>query len=102
MRQLGANYRFFDAPVGLVFSMHRGMGFGQWSDLGMLMQTIMLIAVERGLATCAQECWSLWPDTVAEFIGLGPDSILFAGMALGTCPRGVSLPRRSAIFTSTQ
>ena len=83
LRQLAANYRFFGAPVGLFFSMNRRMGFGQWSDLGMLMQTIMLLAVERGLATCAQECWSYWPDTVAECIGLDEDIILFAGMAMG-------------------
>ena len=83
LRQLSANFRFFGAPVGLFFSMHRGMGLGQWADLGMLMQTIMLLAVEHGLGTCAQEAWSLWPDTVAEAIGLGEDDILFAGMALG-------------------
>lgn len=83
LKQLAANYRFFDAPVGLFFSMSRRMGVGQWSDLGMLMQTIMLLAVERGLASCAQECWSYWPETVAEFLGLEDDIILFSGMALG-------------------
>ena len=77
------NYDFFGAPVGLFFTLDRRLGTPQWVDVGMYMQTVMLLAVEAGLDTCAQEAWSAWPKTVAEFLGLGDDQILFAGMALG-------------------
>ncbi len=77
------NYRFFDAPVGLFFCLERRLGPPQWADLGMYMQTVMLLAAERGLDTCPQESWSNWPKAVAEFLELSTDLMLFAGMALG-------------------
>ena len=77
------NFDLFGAPVGLFFSIDRRMGPPQWSDLGMYMQTLMLLAVEQGLDTCAQEAWSVWPQTVGGFLGLDADHMLFAGMALG-------------------
>jgi nitroreductase len=82
-RQLNANFRFFGAPVGLFFSTQRRFGSPQWADLGIMMQTIMLLAVERGLGSCAQEAWSFWPETVGAFLGLAEEDILFAGMAIG-------------------
>lgn len=81
--QLARNFRFFDAPAALFFSIDRQMGIGQWVDLGMFMQSIMLLAVERGLGTCAQEAWATWYKTVGEFIGIPENEMLFAGMALG-------------------
>ncbi|MGI9245422.1 MAG: nitroreductase [Steroidobacteraceae bacterium] len=81
--QLAKNYEFFGAPVGLFFHLDRGLGAPQWSDVGMYMQTVMLLAREHGLHTCAQEIWSLVPGTVAEFLGVPPNLILFSGMALG-------------------
>ncbi|MDE1897403.1 MAG: nitroreductase [Rhodospirillales bacterium] len=83
LKQFDENYRCFGAPVALFFSLDRRFGPPQWSDMGMLMQTIMLLAVERGLATCPQESWSNWPDTLAAFLELDPGEILFSGMALG-------------------
>ena len=77
------NYRFFGAPVGLFFFLDRRVGPPQWSDLGMFMQTVMLLAVERGLATCPQEVWSNWPDTVARHCGVRDSLQLFSGMSLG-------------------
>ena len=77
------NFDFFGAPVGLFFSLDRRMGAPQWSDLGMLLQTVMLLAVERGLDTCAQEAWSVWPRTVGGFLRLPEEQMLFCGMALG-------------------
>ncbi len=77
------NFDFFGAPVGLFFTLDRRMGPPQWCDLGMYMQTLMLLAVEAGLDTCAQEAWSVWPKTVAEVLGLDEGVMLFAGMALG-------------------
>ena len=82
-RQLAKNTEFFGAPVGLFFCLDRKVGPPQWSDVGMYMQTFMLLAVEQGLATCAQEFWARYPKTVAKFIGLPDDHMLFSGMALG-------------------
>ena len=77
------NFQFFGAPVGLFFCLDRRVGPPQWSDVGMFMQTLMLLAVERGLATCPQEVWANWPKTVASFLKLPDDHMLFAGMSLG-------------------
>jgi nitroreductase len=83
LAQFARNALFFDAPVGLFFCIDRNLGPPQWSDLGMYMQTLMLLAIEQGLASCAQEYWALLPRTVAEFIGLPEDHMVFSGMALG-------------------
>ena len=83
LRQLARNGDFFGAPVGLFFCLDRKLGPPQWADLGMFMQTVMLLAVERGLDTCAQEYWARYPKTVAGFLGLPNDHMVFAGMALG-------------------
>ncbi len=77
------NYAFFDAPVGLFFCFDRRVGPPQWSDLGMYMQTLMLLAVERGLGTCPQEIWANWPQTIATFLQLPATHMVFAGMSLG-------------------
>ena len=81
--QFARNYEFFGAPVGLFFCLDRRMGPPQWSDVGMYMQTVMLLAREHGLHTCAQEAWSVWYRTVGEFLRLSPELMLFSGMALG-------------------
>lgn len=83
LRQLAKNGEFFGAPVGLFFCLDRKLGPPQWADLGMFMQNVMLLAVERGLDTCPQEYWARFPKTVAGFLGLSDDHMLFAGMALG-------------------
>ena len=83
LAQLAKNGELFGAPVGLFFSLDRKVGPPQWSDVGMLMQTIMLLAVERGLATCAQEYWARYPQSVAQAVGLPADHMVFSGMALG-------------------
>jgi len=81
--QFARNYQFFGAPVGLFFCLDRRLGPPQWSDLGMYMQSVMLLAREHGLHTCAQEAWSVWHRTVGEFLSLPPEQLLLAGMALG-------------------
>jgi nitroreductase len=83
IEQFAHNYDFFGAPVGLFFLVDRLMGAPQWSDIGMYMQNIMLLARERGLETCPQEAWSAWHREVSEFLGSGPELMLFCGMALG-------------------
>ena len=83
LQQFARNYEFFGAPVGLFFCVDRRMGQDQWADLGMFMQTVMLLAREHGLHTCPQEAWAIWHKTIAEFLRLPPEVMLFSGMALG-------------------
>jgi nitroreductase len=82
-RQFAQNYNFFGAPVAMFFFLDRIMGPPQWSDLGMLIQNIMLLAREQGLETCAQESWAIWHKEVGEFLGVDPALMLFCGLALG-------------------
>ena len=60
LAQFARNFDFFGAPAAMFFAIDRQMGADQWSDVGMFMQSLMLLARERGLHTCAQEAWSLW------------------------------------------
>ena len=77
------NFQFFGAPLALFCSVDRAMGPPQWSDLGMFLQTVMLLLQEEGIDSCAQECWAVYPRTVGEFIGLPSERMLFCGMAIG-------------------
>jgi nitroreductase len=83
LRWLARNADFFGAPVGLFFCLDRKLGPPQWADLGMYMQNVMLLAVERGLDTCPQEFWARYPVSVARALGLPDDHMVFSGMALG-------------------
>lgn len=83
MQQFMRNFQLFDAPVALFFATDRQMGLGQWSDLGMYIQTIMLLAREHGLHSCAQEAWATWHKTVGEFVGMPDEQMLFCGLSLG-------------------
>lgn len=80
---LARNHRFFDAPVGLFCFIDRRMGPPQWADLGMFLQTFMLLATERGIDTCPQEAWAMWSQAVAEFVGAPDEEMLFCGIAIG-------------------
>jgi nitroreductase len=82
-RQYARNFELFDAPVGLFFSIDRTMGPPQWSDLGMFVQTVMLLARGEGLHTCPIEAWTSWHKTVSAHLALPKEHILFCGMALG-------------------
>ncbi|MFN7177457.1 MAG: nitroreductase [Thermaurantiacus sp.] len=77
------NFQFFGAPLAIFCSVDRRMGPPQWSDLGMYLQTVMLLLLEEGLDSCPQECWAIYPKTVGEFLGLPPERMLFCGMAIG-------------------
>ena len=83
LRQFARNFDFFGAPAALFCYVDRRMGRPQWSDLGMYLQTLMLLLRERGLDSCAQECWSIYPRTIAEFIQPPEEWMLFCGMAIG-------------------
>ena len=82
-RQYARNFLFYDAPVGLFFSIDRSMGPPQWSDLGGYIQTVMLLARGHGLHACAQEAWTHLHKTLPSFLKLPPEYIIFCGMALG-------------------
>jgi nitroreductase len=83
LARVAQNYDFFGAPCGLFCFVDRRMGPPQWSDLGMFLQTFMLLAVDAGLATCAQEAWAMRSQAVAEFVGAPEEQTIFCGMALG-------------------
>jgi nitroreductase len=82
-RQFACNFDFFGAPAAMFFFVDRSMGPPQWSDIGMFMQSVMLLARERGLETCAQESWAIWHKEVSEFFSVDPALMLFCGMAIG-------------------
>ncbi len=83
LKWFARNYQFFGAPLALFCSVDRQMGPPQWSDLGMYLQTLMLLLREQGIDSCPQECWAVYPDTVGRFINLPPERMLFCGMAIG-------------------
>jgi nitroreductase len=77
------NFRFFDAPVGLMFTVDRVMGRGSLVDYGGFMQSIMVAARARGLDTCPQAAWNGFSKIVMPHIGAGDGEMLVCGMALG-------------------
>ena len=81
--QVLKNFEFFGAPSAIFCYVDKDMGPPQWSDLGMFLQTFMLLAQEAGLSTCAQEAWSIKHDCVTNFLNVKNDDILFCGMAVG-------------------
>lgn len=83
LRWFAENYRFFGAPAGIFCFVDRTMGPPQWSDLGMFLQTFMLLLTEAGLQSCPQECWYRYPKTVADFCSAPEEWMLFCGIAIG-------------------
>jgi nitroreductase len=83
LKQYARNLVFFDAPVALFFVIERALNPAQWADLGMFVQTVMLVARDYDLHTCAQQAWVPWSRTVEGFLNLPPEQMLFCGMALG-------------------
>lgn len=77
------NFRFFDAPVGLMFTVDRAMGRGSLVDYGAFLQNIMVAARGRGLHTCPQAAWNGFSKIIMPHIGAGPEEMLVCGMALG-------------------
>ncbi|HIN39747.1 MAG TPA: nitroreductase, partial [Flavobacteriales bacterium] len=83
LKQFRKNFEFFGAPVAMFFAIDRQMQEGQWSDLGMFIQSIMLLARERGLHTAPQEAWALWYKSIGEFLKIPKELMLFCGMGIG-------------------
>lgn len=81
--QWAANYRAFDAPIMLLFFLAPEMETGSFIDYGMFLQSVMLAAMEEGLATCPQAALAEYPDIVKQSLNYNTDNTLICGMALG-------------------
>jgi nitroreductase len=81
--QFAENFRAFGAPVLMLVHTPRYMGPPQWSDIGMWLQTIMLLLREEGLDSCPQESWAMYGRQVRQAIGVPEDHIFFCGLAIG-------------------
>ncbi|GHH07810.1 nitroreductase [Streptomyces lanatus] len=82
-RAASANWDCFGAPAALFCYIDRGMGPAQWSDVGMYLQTVMLLLREEGLHSCAQMAWAKYHRTVAEVLSPPKELMLFCGMSIG-------------------
>lgn len=81
--QHGRNFAFFDAPVGLIFTIDRVMEQGSWLDYGMFLQNIMLASRARGLDTCPQAAFTQYHKIIADVLELPDSEMLVCGMSLG-------------------
>jgi len=81
--QMMKNWDSFDAPVQLFTYTRKYMGPPQWSDMGMWLQTVMLLLREEGLDSCAQEIWAMYGTYMRELLNIDDDHIFFCGMAIG-------------------
>jgi nitroreductase len=77
------NFQFFDAPVGMIFTIHRRLATGSWLDYGMFLENVMVAARGRGLDTCAQAAWSHYHQAIRPVLGLSEEETVVCGMALG-------------------
>ena len=82
------NFKFFDAPVGLMFTIDKVMGRGSLLDYGMFLQNVMLAARARGLHTCPQAAWNNYANIILPLIGAQEQEMLVCGMALGYADTG--------------
>ncbi|MGH1485998.1 MAG: nitroreductase [Cellvibrionaceae bacterium] len=89
--QWAANYRAFDAPVMLLFFIDATLNEGSYLDYGMFLQSVMLAAVEQGLATCPQAALAEYPQIVREALGYDQSSTVLCGMALGYEDKGAAV-----------
>jgi len=81
--QHGRNYAFFDAPVGLIFTIDRVLQQGSWLDYGMFLQSVMVAARGRGLDTCPQQAFAQYHRIIEEQLQLPPERMVVCGMSLG-------------------
>ncbi|MFK7962733.1 MAG: nitroreductase [Burkholderiaceae bacterium] len=81
--QHGRNYAFFDAPVGLIFTIDDSLALGSWLDYGMFIQGVMVAARGRGLDTCAQAAFTQFHEIIRDELELSASSVVVCGMSLG-------------------
>ena len=93
------NFQFFDAPVGMVFTIDRRLATGSWLDYGMFLQNVMTAARARGLDTCAQAAWTHYHKAMRPVLRLADTEIVVCGMALGyadpTAPENAMITTRA-------
>jgi nitroreductase len=82
-RQHGRNLAFFDAPVGLIFTIDRRLEIGSWLDYGMFLQNIMVVARGHGLETCVQAAFAPYGAVIRQHLALGDEEIVVCGLSLG-------------------
>ena len=82
-RQHARNFQFFDAPVGLLFTIHRALGYAAWIDYGMFMGNLMTAARGHGLHTCPQFAFAQFHRIIERTLGLAPEHKVLCGMSLG-------------------
>jgi nitroreductase len=90
-RQTSRNYRFFDAPVGLIFSIDRCLTKHSWLDFGLFLQNVMLAAKARELDTCPQVSFVRHEPVIAQFLRLPPGQTVVCGMSMGYAEPGARL-----------
>lgn len=83
LKQFRKNYDFFDAPVGMILSVEKRMGNGQWIDCGIFLDQLMLLAREKGLHTCPQAAFSRYQHVVRRELSVPDDQTVICGLALG-------------------
>jgi len=93
LTQLAKNFDFFGAPAAFFFALDRQMDRGQWAHLGMLMQTIALVAEARGLATCMQESWMTRNGFVRRFFAIPDEWQFYCGIAVGHADESAPINR---------
>jgi len=82
-RQHVRNYEFFDAPVGIIFTIHRKLEIGSWLDYGMFLQNLMIAARGHGLDTCPQAAFARHHQSIRRAIALEDEEVVVCGMSLG-------------------
>lgn len=94
------NFQFFDAPVGMIFTIDRRLATGSWLDYGMFLENIMIAARGRGLDTCAQAAWTHYHKAIRPVLNLAEEEVVVCGMALGyadpDAPENTLVTTRSA------
>ncbi|BCW89667.1 Nitrobenzene nitroreductase [Alphaproteobacteria bacterium SO-S41] len=81
--QWGRNYKFFDAPVGLIFTIDKDLGPMSYLDVGLYIQTLMLCATARGLGTCAQGAWNQYHTATRRVLNVPDGDYIICGVSLG-------------------
>ncbi len=81
--QHARNFRFFDAPVGLIFAIDRVMEQGSWLDYGMFLEAVMVAARARGIDTCPQAAFTQFHRIIAGQLSMPPEEMVVCGMSMG-------------------
>jgi nitroreductase len=89
--QQARNYQFFDAPVGLFFTLHKNQQYGAWIDMGTFLQSVMIATRGEGLHSCPQQSFSKYHRIVRRHVPIPDDHILVCGMAMGYADPGAAV-----------